>query len=149
MKKCGIMEIERRKIMAPEDLNYTLTFKLTDGGMKKINELNKEELEEAKRLIDKALKDYEDPEEVALEEMIKKLERDFEISRDVWNNIEKAKRIKKVIEKLEAWKRLKDCGFKFKDFARLNDQAYLIRATSNESWTNLYDDLELLFGGEE
>lgn len=52
-------------------------------------------------------------------------------------------------DKLKAWKRLKDCGFKFKDFARLNDQAYLIRATSNESWTNLYDDLELLFGGEE
>lgn len=65
------------------------------------------------------------------------------------NYFETKEEAEKAVEKLKAWKRLKDVGFKFKDFARLNDQAYIIRATSNESWTNLYDDLELLFGGEE
>ena len=55
----------------------------------------------------------------------------------------------KAVEKLKAWKRLKDKGFKFKDFGRLNDCAFFIRATSNESWSELYDDLDLLFGGEE
>lgn len=68
---------------------------------------------------------------------------------EIGNCFETKEEAEKAVEKLKAWKRLKDCGFKFKDFARLNDQAYLIRATSNESWTNLYDDLELLFGGEE
>jgi len=65
------------------------------------------------------------------------------------NYFETKEEAEKAVEKLKAWKRLKDVGFKFKDFSRLNDQAYIIRATSNESWTNLYDDLELLFGGEK
>lgn len=69
--------------------------------------------------------------------------------RNFGNYFETREEAEKAAEKLRAWKRLKDGGFKFKDFARLNDQAHIIRATSDESWTNLYDDLELLFGGKE
>ena len=36
-----------------------------------------------------------------------------------------------------------------KDFGRLNDCAIIIRATSDESWSEIYDDLNTCFGGEE
>lgn len=65
------------------------------------------------------------------------------------NYFETEEEAEKAVEKLKAWKRLKDKGFKFKDFGRLNDCATFIRATHDESWSELYDDLNLLFGGEE
>lgn len=54
-----------------------------------------------------------------------------------------------ALDKLKAWKRLKDNGFKFADFRRLNDCATIIRATHDESWGEIFDDLDICFGGEE
>ena len=69
--------------------------------------------------------------------------------KSIGNYFETKEEAEKAVEKLKAFKRLKDAGFKFKDFGRLNDCAFFIRATSNESWSELYDDLDLVFGGEE
>lgn len=74
---------------------------------------------------------------------------DTEACKEIGNYFETEEEAEKAVEELKAWKRLKDAGFKFKDFGRLNDCAFFIRATSNESWSELYDDLDLLFGGEE
>ena len=71
------------------------------------------------------------------------------VMREIGNYFDTREEAEKAVEKLKAWKRLKDAGFKFKDFGRLNDCAFFIRATSNESWSELYDNLDLLFGGEE
>lgn len=54
-----------------------------------------------------------------------------------------------VLRKLEALKRLKYAGFEFKDFYRLNDWNFAIRATSDERWDKIYSDLNLLFGGND
>lgn len=69
--------------------------------------------------------------------------------KSIGNYFETREQAEKAVEKLNAWKRLKDKGFRFKDFGRLNDCAFFIRATSNESWSELYDDLDLLFGDEQ
>lgn len=65
------------------------------------------------------------------------------------NHFESLEEAEKAVEKLKAVKRLKDKGFKFVDFNRVNDCASLIRATFDESWSEIYDDLNTCFGGEE
>lgn len=72
-----------------------------------------------------------------------------EFNESIGNYFETEEEAKKAVEKLKAWKRLKDAGFGFKDFARLNDCATMIRATSDETWSEIYDDLNTCFGGEE
>lgn len=63
---------------------------------------------------------------------------------------------KKAVEKLKAWKRLKDKHFKFYGW----DKGSLLKCTSNNitfacddtkiwAWEDIRDDLDLLFGGEE
>ena len=69
--------------------------------------------------------------------------------KSIGNYFETKEEAEKAVSKLKAWKRLKDKGFRFKDFARLNDCAIIIRATSDESWSEIYDDLNTCFGGEE
>lgn len=90
--------------------------------------------------------EWEDYEETALEEMIKKLENDFKEYPEEWNNLEEAE---KAVEKLKAWKRLKDNGFKFEGWerCRLYYGDFTITATDQTSCDN--KDLDLLFGGEE
>ena len=86
--------------------------------------------------------DYEEPKETALEEMIKKLESDFKMYPDEWNNLEEAKQI---TTKLKAWKRLSEN----RDlFSRLIDLIYSLNSRSGE-FTKYIDDINLLFGDEE
>ena len=49
--------------------------------------------------------DFKESKEGAIEEIIRKLEADFEMYPSEWNNLEEAK---KVVEKLKAWAKLKD-----------------------------------------
>ena len=100
--------------------------------------------------------DYEEPKETALEEMIRKLESDFEKYPEEWNNLKEAE---KVVEKLKAWIRLEDKGFKFtKLIGTLGDieiDAYIPvdRTLFEDDKIDEYNahraDLDLLFGGEE
>lgn len=72
------------------------------------------------------------------------------IRKIIGNYFESREEAEKAVEKLKAWKRLKDKGFRFStfaytelcDYARVNISATMI----NDS---IHDDLELLFGGEE
>ena len=91
--------------------------------------------------------DYEEPKGSALDLMIPTLTNFIENEPD--EDKVDLEDCKQMLEKLKAWKRLKDKGFKFKDFAHVNNYTSIIRATFDECWSNIYDDLELLFGGEE
>lgn len=74
----------------------------------------------------------------------------LEAIKEIGNYFETNEEAEKAVEKLEAWKRLKDKGFRFSgfaytelcDYARINVQATMINDGIN-------DDLDLLFGGEK
>lgn len=68
---------------------------------------------------------------------------------EIGNYFETKEEAEQAVEKLKAWKRLKDKGFKFKDFSRLNARAATAYASFDEDWSEIYDDLDLLFGGGE
>ena len=67
----------------------------------------------------------------------------------IGNDFKTKEEAEKAVEKLKAWKRLKDKGFRFTDFCKFNDFAFTIRAISDERWNEMFDDLDLLFGGKE
>lgn len=66
--------------------------------------------------------------------------------KSIGNYFETKEEAEKAVGKLKAWKRLRDNGFKFK--------AYQLQELKNKFWidhgyTEIEDDLGLLFGGEE
>lgn len=64
------------------------------------------------------------------------------------NYFETREEAEKVVEKLKAWKRLKDKGLHVTTFY-VEDGSLVIRAkTHNSSGAENWDDLDLLFGGE-
>lgn len=69
--------------------------------------------------------------------------------KQIGNYFETKEEAEKAVEKLKAWKRLKDNGFKFDGWKR--DERYCgdftITATDQTSCDD--EDLDLLFGGEE
>ena len=71
--------------------------------------------------------------------------------KEIGNYFETKEEAEETVEKLKAWKRLKDNGFKFKmweydDRYATEFPCILIRANKIK---NCEDDLDLLFGGEE
>ena len=101
--------------------------------------------------------DYEEPKEYwfigydAQVECISEKDSDgIELDKAIGNYFETEEEAKKAVEKLKAFKRLKDKGFKFTDFNfhRLDKQATLniYAEVKNEC---IYEDLLILFGGEE
>ncbi len=78
-----------------------------------------------------------------------------DFNKSIGNYFETKEEAEEAVEKLKAWKRLKDDNFKFEGWyydvepisnGRVNIQ---IRATFDESDYASLSDLELLFGGEE
>lgn len=80
----------------------------------------------------------------------------------IGNYFETKKEAEKVIEKLKAWKRLKDKGFRFKGLDRFGNIRFEVDDEYKFLHLNLYpfrkfekdeieflEDLELLFGGEK
>ena len=76
--------------------------------------------------------------------------------KEVGNYFETREEAEKAVEKLKAWKRLKDKQFKFYGW----NKGSLLKQTPNNitfacddtkiwSWEDIRDDLDLLFGGEE
>jgi len=76
-------------------------------------------------------------------------------SKEIGNYFETEEEAEKAVKKLKAWKRLKDKGFKFsKDWVYRYDQPFVKNHTYFEFVAicedgALFDDLDLLFGGEE
>ena len=79
-----------------------------------------------------------------------------DMDKEIGNYFESEGEAKRAVEKLKAWKRLKDKGFRFKDLeetyrGELGD--FTIYAHIEPDYSQKYDefdeDLYLLFGGEE
>lgn len=72
-----------------------------------------------------------------------------DFNKSIGNYFLDKKEAKKAVEKLKAWKRLKDKGLHATTFY-VEDGSLVIRAkTHNSSGAENWEDLDLLFGGEE
>ena len=76
-------------------------------------------------------------------------------SKEIGNYFETKEEAEKAVEKLKAWKRLKDKGFRFikdwvyrYDMPKVENHTYFEFVAICEDGA-LFDDLDLLFGGEE
>ena len=68
------------------------------------------------------------------------------------NHFESLKEADKAVEKLKAWKRLKDKGFRFDEWDENHHNLGIIEFSLSDVEKSVYDfekDLNLLFGGEE
>lgn len=79
-------------------------------------------------------------------------EEDTEASKEIGNYFETKEEAEKAVEKLKAFKRLEDKGFRFTDYdyeiyGPRSGQVYFNSGASNI--TEIKKDLDLLFGGEE
>ncbi len=82
--------------------------------------------------------------------------RDIERLKQIGNYFETKEEAEKAVEKLKAWKRLKDAGFKFNNWIydyreaeNENERGLSIGASYNQLSKIDADDINLLFGGEE
>lgn len=71
-------------------------------------------------------------------------------SKEIGNYFEYKEEAEKAVEKLKAWKRLKDKGFEFKTWGweKRSGKEFTIWFTIDD-YENSTKDLDLLFGGEE
>ena len=76
-------------------------------------------------------------------------DREIEKLKEAGNYFETKEEAEKAVEKLKAWKRLKDNGFEFTGWDRHPDYPGDFRITASDEWTCDDKDLDLLFGGEE
>ena len=67
--------------------------------------------------------------------------------KQIGNYFETKEEAEKAVEKLKAWKRLKDKGFRFDNFVR--DAIYYKLSDEEIEKDEVLEDLDLLFGGEE
>lgn len=73
-----------------------------------------------------------------------------EKKKQIGNYFETKEEAEKAVEKLKAWKRLKDKGFKFNDYLYIELSEYAkVSITATVINDCISDDLMLLFGGEE
>ena len=69
--------------------------------------------------------------------------------KQIGNYFETKEEAKKAVEKLKAWKRLKDKGFRFEGW-EMDGTIWFETKQDEQEWSPKYrDDLDLLFGGEE
>lgn len=89
------------------------------------------------------IEEFDPTKDVALTEMLKEIGNYFETKEDA----------EKAVEKLKAWKRLKDKGFRFEYYEvyqSVLDECVTahIHVTINANEVDLKDELDLLFGGK-
>lgn len=68
--------------------------------------------------------------------------------KEIGNYFETEKEAEKAVEKLKAWKRLKDKGFSFNGWNG-TETGSNIYYTNEDYYDGCIDDMDLLFGGEE
>lgn len=74
---------------------------------------------------------------------------DDEYRKEIGNYFDTREEAEKAVEKLKAWKRLKDNGFEFKRCEIIDGRIDFMILPKGEYREQVYDDLDLLFGGEE
>lgn len=73
-----------------------------------------------------------------------------DFNKEIGNLFESKEDAERAVEKLKAWKRLKDKGFKFAGWGCENQKLYAKIQFNKKAWaTETEPDLDLLFGGEE
>lgn len=72
------------------------------------------------------------------------------------NHFDSLEEAEEVVRKLKAWKRLKDKGFRFKDytrkfdgFKRVDGSVFIVAELDDEGVIGMIDELNICFGGEE
>ena len=73
----------------------------------------------------------------------------IERRKEIGNYFETRDEAEKALEKLKAWKRLKDKGFKFTGFTRHGDEIAMRAVLYDDGVLGMIEDLDLIFGGEE
>ncbi len=76
----------------------------------------------------------------------------IESSKSIGNYFETKEEAEKAVEKLKAWKRLKEKGFRFDGWDENHHNLGIIEFSFDKVENNVWDfekDLDLLFGGEE
>lgn len=76
--------------------------------------------------------------------------------KEIGNYFVSEEEARRAVEKLKAWKRLKDKGFRFKDytrkfdgFKRVDGSVFITAELDDEGCIGMIDDLDICFGGEE
>lgn len=95
--------------------------------------------------------DYEEPKRHWIIDTMNDRVEDFDVpmafNESIGNYFETREEAEKAVEKLKAWKRLKDKGFRFNNFIR--DAIYYEISDEEIEKDVVREDLDLLFGGEE
>lgn len=76
--------------------------------------------------------------------------------KEIGNYFETEEEAEKAVERLRAWKRLKDKGFRFKDykrkfdgFRRVDGSVFIEAELDDEGTIGMINELSICFGGEE
>lgn len=103
--------------------------------------------------------DYEEPKESyyidcdgEIYEPVRLNDSDLHNMTSIGNYFETREEAEKAVEKLKAWKRLKDKGFRFDGWEENHHNLGIIEFSFSDVKKSVYDfdkDLDLLFGGEE
>lgn len=119
-----------------------------DNGRKTIHFKSLEELEE--------WEDYEESETFYIVEHRGNVGSRFRVGgeyekkfKEIGNYFGTKEEAEKAVEKLKAWKRLKDKGFKFTDWYRDVCEVSIQAEIHDEGTMGMINELNLLFGGEE
>ena len=128
-KKTG--EIYRISHVTPDEEIAIMT---TDGTVRYINSLAE---------LNEEWEDYEEPKE----DYIRVINSFINYVEEADDSFVCDESVKKFVEKLKAWKRLEDKGFKFYGYGHADECEIEIVARWNK--VNIKDDLDLLFGGKE
>lgn len=75
------------------------------------------------------------------------IDNDWAGEKQIGNYFETKEEAEKAVEKLKAWKRIKDKGFRFTEWGIGLNDGLTIKA--KYSGKGIYEDMMLLFGGEE
>lgn len=105
--------------------------------------------------LDEEWEDYEEPKKHyfitqfgdVVDEVDGYMSETIDEMKQIGNYFNTREEAEKAVEKLKAWKRLKDKGFKFDNFGR--NAAYFNLSEEHIQDMNVINDLECVFGGEE
>ena len=107
-------------------------------------------------LLNEEWEDYEEPKRHWIIDTMNDRVEDFDVpmefNKEIGNYFETKEEAEKAVEKLKAWKRLKDKGFRFQFWTSSysgDSISFFIDWITADSKKEIEDDLDLLFGGEE
>ena len=152
------MKLRNKKTRMIGEVGYLITDLATgDGKIVVSNIYNQDELYEYDSLakLNAEWEDYEELKEYWYYDTTKNgvdkishLE-DKEKDQAIGNYFETKEEAEKAVEKLKAWKRLKDNGFEFRRWEIIDGTINFMILPKGDYREKVYEDLDICFGGEE